>query len=148
GAGVRAGAGRIRHRLAHLIRRADRPAAAPEEIRMEDLFDVSDRLAFVTGSSRGLGRALALTLARAGARLVVHGRNPEAVEATRAAAETLRGSAAMAACLDVAGAAGLEAGVARSVDTPGVLDILVNNAGIQRRAPIDRFAVSEWYDIV
>jgi gluconate 5-dehydrogenase len=44
---------------------------------MSTLFDVSDRLALVTGSSRGLGRSLALALARAGARVIVHGRDAQ-----------------------------------------------------------------------
>jgi len=87
---------------------------------MTSLFDVSDRLALVTGSSRGLGRSLALGLARAGARLIVHGRD----------------------------AAAVEAGVADLLARVGTPDILVNNAGVQRRAPIQDFAVSDWDDII
>ncbi|MGB3376769.1 MAG: SDR family NAD(P)-dependent oxidoreductase, partial [Microbacterium sp.] len=47
---------------------------------MSELFDVTDRLALVTGSSRGLGRSLAMALARAGARVIVHGRDSAAVD--------------------------------------------------------------------
>lgn len=112
------------------------------------LFDVTDRLALVTGSSRGLGRSLALTLARAGARLVVHGRDAAAVEAVRAEAEDLSGRPAASLFFDVTDAAAVEAAVAGMRETVGVPDILVNNAGVQRRAPIAEFAVGDWDDIV
>lgn len=113
-----------------------------------DLFDVSDRLALVTGSSRGLGRALALTLARGGARVVVHGRDAAAVEQTRAEAEELSGRPAHAVVFDVTDAAAVEDAVGDLLENVGVPDILVNNAGVQRRAPIHEFAVSDWDDIV
>lgn len=115
---------------------------------MSALFDVSDRLALVTGSSRGLGRSLALALARAGARVIVHGRDAEAVEATRAEAENLSGRAAVSVTFDVTDAAAVEAGVADLLARVGTPDILVNNAGVQRRAPIQDFAVSDWDDII
>lgn len=113
-----------------------------------DLFDVSDRLALVTGSSRGLGRALALTLARGGARLIVHGRDAEAVEQTRAEAEELSGRPARAVTFDVTDAAAVEAAITDLIGEVGAPDILVNNAGVQRRAPIHEFAVADWDDIV
>jgi len=113
-----------------------------------DLFDVADRLALVTGSSRGLGRALALTLARGGARLVVHGRDAAAVEQTRAEAEELSGRPAHAVTFDVTDAVAVERAVGTLLAEVGTPDILVNNAGVQRRAPIHEFAVSDWDDIV
>ncbi|WP_295838333.1 SDR family oxidoreductase [uncultured Microbacterium sp.] len=113
-----------------------------------DLFDVSDRLALVTGSSRGLGRALALTLARGGARLIVHGRDEAAVEQTRAEVEELSGRPAHAVTFDVTDAAVVENVVGEMLAEVGTPDILVNNAGVQRRAPIHEFAVSDWDDIV
>ncbi|MDF2046387.1 MULTISPECIES: SDR family oxidoreductase [Microbacterium] len=113
-----------------------------------DLFDVSDRLALVTGSSRGLGRGLALTLARGGARLIVHGRDADAVEQTRAEAEELSGRPAHAVTFDVSDAGAVESAVADLLDNVGAPDILVNNAGVQRRAPIHEFPVADWDDIV
>lgn len=113
-----------------------------------DLFDVSDRLALVTGSSRGLGRALALTLARGGARLIVHGRDEAAVEQTRAEVEELSGRPAHAVTFDVTDALAVEKAVGELLAKVGTPDILVNNAGVQRRAPIHEFAVSDWDDIV
>ncbi|MGM1016911.1 MAG: SDR family oxidoreductase [Actinomycetota bacterium] len=115
---------------------------------MSGLFDVSDRLALVTGSSRGLGRSLALALARAGARVIVHGRDADAVEETRAEAQALSGRVAVSVTFDVTDAAAVEAGVADLLARVGTPDILVNNAGVQRRAPIQDFAVSDWDDII
>ncbi len=115
---------------------------------MPELFDVSDRLALITGSSRGLGRSLALALARAGARVVVHGRDAAAVERTRVEAERLSGRPATSVVFDVTDAAAVEAGIGSLIERDGVPDILVNNAGIQRRAPITRFTVQDWDDIV
>ena len=115
---------------------------------MSSLFDVTGRVALVTGSSRGLGRSLALALAREGARVVVHGRDAEAVERTRREAAEAGSPEPVAAVFDVTDAAAVEAGVAAIVAEVGVPDILVNNAGIQRRAPFAEFAVSDWDEIV
>lgn len=115
---------------------------------MSPLFDVTDRLALITGSSRGLGRSLALALARAGARVVVHGRDADAVEATRLEAEQLSGRPAHAVVFDVTDAAAVEQAITGLLETVGVPDILVNNAGVQRRAPFTEFSVSDWDDIV
>lgn len=115
---------------------------------MSSLFDVTGRVALVTGSSRGLGRSLALALAREGARVVVHGRDAEAVERTRREAAEAGSPAPVSAVFDVTDAAAVEAGVAAIVAEVGVPDILVNNAGIQRRAPFAEFAVSDWDEIV
>lgn len=115
---------------------------------MTDLFDISDRLAFVTGSSRGLGRSLALALARAGARVIVHGRDRDAVETTRAEAAALSGRDAHAVVFDVTDAAAVEQAAAELIREHGTPDILVNNAGVQRRAPFHEFDVSDWDAIV
>lgn len=115
---------------------------------MSALFDVTDRLALITGSSRGLGRSLALALAREGARVIVHGRDAAAVEGTRAEAEALSGRPAVSVVFDVTDAAAVEAGIAEMLASTGTPDILVNNAGVQRRAPIQEFSVSDWDDII
>lgn len=113
-----------------------------------DLFDISDRLALVTGSSRGLGRSLALTLARAGARVIVHGRDRDALEATRAEAAVLSGREAHAVVFDVTDAVAVELATSEVIREHGAPDILVNNAGVQRRAPFHEFDVSDWDDII
>ncbi len=111
-------------------------------------FDVSDRLALVTGSSRGLGRSLASALARAGARLIVHGRDADAVEATRREVEELSGRPAVSIVFDVTDATAVESQLTTLIERVGVPDILVNNAGVQRRAPIHEFAIGDWDDLI
>lgn len=115
---------------------------------MYPLFDIADRLALVTGSSRGLGRALALSLADAGARLIVHGRDEAAIAQTRAMVEERSGRPAVAVRFDVTDAAETAAVLGDLVAEHGVPDILVNNAGLQRRAPIQEFAVEDWDALV
>src|SRR4051812_43517110 len=90
--------------------------------------DLSNRVALVTGSTRGIGREIAATLARAGARVAVVGR-----DAARAgeAADTL-GGGAKAFAADVANTADVARLVEEVERGLGSLDILVNNAGITR----------------
>ncbi|GAA1722303.1 SDR family oxidoreductase [Brachybacterium phenoliresistens] len=113
-----------------------------------DLFDVTGRLALVTGSSRGLGLALATALADAGARVLLHGRDQAALDAARAAVEAETGQRPEAVRFDVTDAAAVEAGIAALLAEHGVPDILVNNAGVQRRAPIAEFPVQDWDTVI
>jgi gluconate 5-dehydrogenase len=111
------------------------------------LFDLSGRTALVTGSSRGLGRAIAEGLAKAGARLIVNGVDPTRVEATvaemRAAGHAAEGSA-----FDVTDEAAIVEAFAR-FDAAGIeIDILVNNAGIQMRKPLVEFSLAEWRKVI
>ena len=108
------------------------------------LFGVEDRLALVTGSSRGLGRALALTLAEAGARVILHGRDRTALEEVRARAEELSGRAAAVVSFDVTDHGAVRDAVQSLLAEHGVPDILVNNAGLQRRAPFTEFDPTDW----
>ena len=112
------------------------------------LFDLTGRTALVTGSSRGLGRALAEGLADAGARVIVHGRDAAAIEAATDDLARRTGRRSETALFDVTDAAAVEAAVTALIERVGVPDILVNNAGIQRRAPIAEFAVSDWDDVI
>src|SRR5690554_6425169 len=111
------------------------------------LFDITGRLALVTGSSRGLGLALATGLAQHGARVILHGRDPEALVRARdqVAAE---GAAPAVVSFDVTDAAAVREGVAALIAEHGVPDILVNNAGIQRRAPFNEFDPGDWDNVV
>ncbi|MBD8062116.1 SDR family oxidoreductase [Oceanitalea stevensii] len=113
------------------------------------LFDITGRLALVTGSSRGLGLALATGLARHGARVVLHGRNREALARAREqVAAAGDGAEVPAVSFDVTDAAAVRDGVTALVAEQGVPDILVNNAGIQRRAPFNDFDPRDWDDVV
>jgi NAD(P)-dependent dehydrogenase (short-subunit alcohol dehydrogenase family) len=95
--------------------------------RPHDLFDLEGRIAIVTGGSRGLGRAIALGFARAGAKVVVASRKAENCEAVVAEIEALGGEG-MAAPTHVGRIDELEALVDRTVEHFGGLHVLVNNA--------------------
>jgi gluconate 5-dehydrogenase len=106
------------------------------------LFDLSGRRALVTGSSQGIGLALAEGLAAHGAEVVLNGRDPTRLDA---AAERLAavGFRVGRAPFDVTDAAAVAEGVA-AVETEGPIDILVNNAGMQFRTPLEDFPVDKW----
>jgi len=103
------------------------------------LFDLTGRRALVTGSSRGLGLAVARGLARAGATVVLNGRDPATLRTT---ADTLRaeGLSVEEAAFDVAD----EEAIRRTIPSLGPIDILVNNAGIHRRGPLTDLSTEDW----
>ncbi len=100
------------------------------------LFDLAGRRALVTGSSQGIGYALALGLAEHGASVVINGRNASKASA---AAETIRakGFHALSAAFDVTDAAAARDGIAYIESEIGPIDILINNAGMQFRTPLE-----------
>jgi gluconate 5-dehydrogenase len=111
------------------------------------VFDLSGRTALVTGSSRGLGRAMAEGLARAGAAIVVNGTDParvaQAVEEMR-----VQGFDAHGAAFDVTDEPAITAAFA-DFDARGVaIDILVNNAGIQFRKPMVELDTADWRRVI
>ncbi len=111
------------------------------------LFDLSGRIALVTGSSAGIGFALARGLAGAGATVVLNGRNDTKLQQ---AAARLRdeGATVHAFAFDVTSADATAAAVERIEQEVGAIDILVNNAGMQRRAPLDEFAQADWHELM
>lgn len=111
---------------------------------MSNLFEITGHLALVTGSSRGLGRSLAAGLAAAGARVLLHGRDEAALETARAEITQRGGEVAGVVSFDVTNPEETHAALAAARADYGVPDILVNNAGLQRRAPIQDFAVGDW----
>jgi gluconate 5-dehydrogenase len=114
---------------------------------ISSLFDLSGRTALITGSSAGIGYALAGGLAAAGARVILNGRNPLKLER---AVDRLRaeGARAEAAAFDVISGAAVTKGVARIEADIGPIDILVNNAGMQRRAPLEQFEEAHWHELM
>jgi gluconate 5-dehydrogenase len=112
------------------------------------LFDLAGRSALVTGSSRGIGLALAEGLLEAGARVVVHGRDVETAKASAAQLEQATGGETMVSTFDLTDPAAVDAGVAGIELRWGTPDILVNNAGIQRRTPFVDFSYADWNDLV
>src|SRR5437764_13486592 len=111
------------------------PPASPSQGHSMSMFDLTGRIALVTGSSRGIGRAIAEGYVAAGARVIINGRDEAAVDA---AVKALGGKAS-AAPFDVTDKAAIEAAVEKIEKHVGPLDILVNNAGMQKRAPIVDF---------
>ena len=107
------------------------------------LFDLTGRLALVTGSSKGIGKAIARGLAEAGAEVVLNGRDAEALQATRAELAEL-GYKVHAASFDVTDAAAVESGIAGIEADIGSIEILFNNAGMQHRVTLEDFPVEAW----
>lgn len=105
---------------------------------MSDLFSLAGRRALVTGSSQGIGFALAKGLAAAGAEIVLNGRDEGKLAE---AARTLEGEGAVVHLLafDVTDHDGVRAAVDRFEAETSQIDILVNNAGMQHRTPLEDF---------
>jgi gluconate 5-dehydrogenase len=111
---------------------------------MLKLFDLTGRLALVTGSSRGIGRAIAEAYVSAGARVLINGRDEKAVaEAVKAI-----GASAIPMPFDVTDVAAVEAAIARIEKEVGAIDILVNNAGMTRRFPFTEVPEADWRTII
>jgi 2-deoxy-D-gluconate 3-dehydrogenase len=112
---------------------------------MTSPFDLTDRIAIVTGASGGIGQAIAVALARAGARIagVARSSQDETAQAVRAA-----GGGYLAIKADLASIEPVERILDEAIGWAGRADILVNNAGIIRRAdPLD-FSESDWDDVM
>jgi 2-deoxy-D-gluconate 3-dehydrogenase len=108
------------------------------------LFDLTGKVAIVTGGNGGLGLGIVRGLAGAGAHLALIGRNPQKTEA---AATGLAGTA-LAVVADVAQPQDVARAVAQVVDRFGRVDILVNNAGITVRKPPEALTLDEWRSVL
>ncbi|WP_298827915.1 glucose 1-dehydrogenase [uncultured Piscinibacter sp.] len=112
-----------------------------------DSFRLDGRLALVTGSSAGIGLALARGLAQAGARVVLNGRDPARLAQAEAQFRG-EGLAVASRGFDVTDRAEVDAAVDGIERELGAIDILVNNAGIQRRAPFIDFTPADWDELM
>ena len=104
------------------------------------LFDLSGRTALVTGSSMGIGFALARGLAQAGASIVLNARNADRLEESAAQLRS-EGFNVSTLVFDATDAAQIAAAVDGYEANTGAIDILVNNAGMQHRTPLEEFPV-------
>jgi gluconate 5-dehydrogenase len=112
------------------------------------LFDITGRTALVTGSSRGIGRALAKGLLEAGCTVVLNGRNTAALQATATELATSFGNRVRTAGFDVTDSAAVTAGIARIEDEIGPIGILVNNTGVQHRSSFLEFTDADWHRLL
>ena len=110
------------------------------------MFDLSGKIALVTGASRGIGRAIATKLAEQGAFVVAAARGENAVSTVTAIAD--RGGRAEAVSVDVTDAARLGRLPQEVVDRHGRLDILVSNAGITRDQLLMRMPQHDWDSVM
>jgi len=107
-------------------------------------FSLTGRIALITGSSRGLGCAIAQGLADASARVILHGRDPDRLKATAADFPNLAGTIAF----DVSDTAATKAAFETISREHGRLDILVNNAGVIPRKPLLETSDDDWAQVI
>ncbi len=107
------------------------------------MFDLSGRVALVTGASRGLGAAMATGLARAGAEVILNGRDAATLEA-QAATMRQEGLACRTSAFDVRDPAAME----KAVAALGPVDILLHNAGNQYRGPVETLTEEGWASVM
>jgi len=112
------------------------------------LIDLSGKSAVVTGGSRGLGRAIALRLARQGAEVAFSYRGNEAASKETVAGIEGVGRKALAIQADVTDPAAAEGLIKAAIEAFGKVDILVNNAGITRDDLIMRMSLENWRDVL
>lgn len=111
------------------------------------LFDLSDRLAIITGGSKGLGKAMAAGLASAGANLLLCSRNREESQAVAEEIAEAYGVQAIGLAADVTAPDAVERMVDKAMNAFGRIDVLINNAGINRRGAIDELSLETFREV-
>jgi gluconate 5-dehydrogenase len=111
------------------------------------LFDLTGRLALITGSTQGIGLALAEGLATHGATVIINGRDPNRLSKTIEMLQD-RGIPARGSIFDVTDRLQVDRGI-ESIETHiGAIDILINNAGMQFRSPLEEFPPDKWDELI
>ncbi|MFO1032968.1 MAG: SDR family oxidoreductase [Hyphomicrobiales bacterium] len=112
-----------------------------------DIFSLAGKRALVTGSSQGIGLAIAEGLARAGGAVILNGRDPRKLAQAQKDLQA-KGITAQIAQFDVTIESEVTAAVGKIETEQGPLDILVNNAGMQFRTPLEEFPLEKWRELM
>lgn len=108
-----------------------------------NLFDISGKTVLITGATQGIGKALALGYAKAGARVYLNARNPAKLEQAIQYFQD-ENLEALPALFDVTHKEQVESGIAKIVGEAGSIDVVVNNAGIIRRNSLENLEEEDW----
>jgi len=108
---------------------------------------LQDKVAVITGSASGIGKEIAATFFREGAKVVIADLNQQGADATAKAFDGT-GARALGVGMGVTNEAQVEAGMAKVISTFGRIDILVSNAGIQTIEPLDQFEFAKWKQLL
>jgi gluconate 5-dehydrogenase len=114
---------------------------------MHDIFSLAGKLALVTGSSQGIGLAVAEGLAKAGAQVVLNGRDVAKLQAA-CAKLSAHGHVVHAAAFDVTDEAAVDTAIAGIERQQGAISILFNNAGMQFRTPLEDYPADKWRELM
>jgi 2-dehydro-3-deoxy-D-gluconate 5-dehydrogenase len=112
----------------------------------QTLFDLTGKVAAITGATRGIGRSMAIALAEAGADIALLQRTPEQTD-VKEEIEQLGRKCSIISC-NLENKEEVISAIPNVISTFGKIDILVNNAGIQRRSPSVDFSESDWDDVL
>jgi gluconate 5-dehydrogenase len=114
---------------------------------MNALFDLTGKIALITGSSRGIGFGIARGLGQAGATIILNGRNAERLNRA-VSALSQEGLKVYGYSFDVSDSKQIDQNISTVEREVGPVDILVNNAGIQRRGPLETIEESVWREVI
>ena len=112
-----------------------------------DIFSLRDKRALITGSSQGIGLALAEGLARAGAKIILNGRDLSKLTSAKRSLEG-KGITSSAAQFDVTNEADVITAISYIEREQGPIDILINNAGMQFRTPLEDYPLEKWRELM
>lgn len=112
------------------------------------MFDLTGRIALITGSSRGIGNILAAALADAGATVVLNGRDPQRLDRAAQELSARIGRAVPAFSFDVTDQDAVRSAIAEVTAQVGPIDVLVNNAGVQHRQSLVDVSLADWERVI
>lgn len=114
---------------------------------MKSIFDIEGKIVLITGSSRGLGFALAKGFCEAGATVILNGTTEETLKAS---VETLKktGGRVTSYAFDVTNEEEVAKNIAAIEEKVGPISVLINNAGIQRRSPLEQMSLNDWKTVI